>query len=261
MSRISEALQSRDHRKLLVPFFTAGFPNLRVTTELVRAAEDAGADFVELGVPFSDPLADGPDIQFSSFRALQSGVDLHTVLSLVERIRRFSDIPLILMGYFNPVFAYGLRRYMVDAAAVGVDGNIIPDLPVEESKGLREAGSLFDLSSIFLVAPTSTTARIRMIETACTDFIYAVTVTGVTGAGRTFSRTTDAYLKKLRRILKRPFVAGFGVSDPAAAARLCRYADGVVIGSALVRIICGQRHTGDAGRQVGRFLNQIRRAI
>jgi tryptophan synthase alpha chain len=261
MNRITHRLTQRDKRKLLIPFFTVGYPDYQTSLELVKVASDSGADFIELGMPFSDPLADGPEIQLSSAAALRNGINLKKILNAVETIRTHSEVPLILMGYYNPILTYGDDRFLSDAARVGVDGLIVPDLPVEEAGRVKRAADALGLSTIFLVAPTSTTNRIKRIEQMSSDFVYAVTVTGVTGARQGFSSATDAYLAKLRRLLCKPFVAGFGVSSPETARRLVRFSNGVVIGSALVRIIASARSKRHCLTEVGKFLASIRNAI
>lgn len=261
MNRITQKLRERDKRKLLIPFFTVGFPDLRSSLDLVKVAVDCGADLVELGMPFSDPLADGPEIQLSSAAALRNGVNLKKILNAVKTIRSHSEVPLILMGYYNPILAYGEERFLADASKAGVDGLIIPDLPVEEAGSIKRAADAQNLSTIFLVAPTSTTDRIRRIEQMSSDFVYAVTVTGVTGARKGFSTATETYLAKLSWLLHKPFVAGFGVSSPESARRLVCYSDGVVIGSALVRTISNARAKWLYLKQVGRCLSSIKDAI
>jgi len=246
--------------KLLVPFFTAGFPDFRTSLDLVEVACDCGADLVELGMPFSDPLADGPLIQYSSRVALANGINLRKILTGVEALRARVQKPIILMGYYNPVLTYGQDRFLTEAAAAGVDGFIIPDLPVEEAAAFRDAAKHRELSVVFLVAPTSSEERIALIDRRSTDFVYAVTVTGVTGTCKAFDQSTDRYLRRLRTTLRKRFVAGFGVSSPEIARRLTRYADGVVIGSALVGILRAAKSRQAALRQVARFLKAVRKA-
>ncbi len=261
MSRIADVVMKPRAGKLLVPFFTAGFPDMKTTVALVKAAADAGADMVELGMPFSDPLADGPEIQHSSKAALDNGTDLRAILKAVEQLQREVDLPLILMGYYNPLLTYGETRFLKRAASVGVDGFIIPDLPVEEAAGFKTAVESNRMSAVFLVAPTSSPDRVRLIDKYSTDFIYAVTVTGVTGAGRTFGTDTDRYMRRLKKQLTKPFVAGFGVSSAESARRLTRYADGVVIGSALVKIIRNAANRRSCLKHVSRFLAEVRGAL
>ncbi len=259
--RLSEIKNGQSRAKLLVPFLTVGYPSLSGSLDLVKAAVDSGADFVELGMPFSDPLADGPEIQHSSQIALANGTSLRDVLKCVEATRRYTDIPIILMGYFNPVLVYGLNAFAADAKAAGVDGFIIPDLPVEEAAPFKVQLDKHRLSSVFLVAPTTPPKRRRLIDRACSDFVYAVTVTGVTGTGHKLGNSTDAYLRELKRLLTKPFVAGFGVSTPATARRLSRIADGVVVGSALIRACREARSRKEGIRSVERLLKGLRRVL
>ncbi len=261
MNRIRRLVRNPDRGKLLVPFFTAGYPTLHQSLDLVKAAVDNGADMVELGMPFSDPLADGPSIQYSSHEALQQGISLKKILAGVGELRRSVDVPLILMGYYNPIHAFGPERFLRACARAGVDGLIIPDLAVDEAGEYRDSIAANDLSALFLIAPTSSPERITMIDKASTDLVYAVTVTGVTGAGKVFTADTDTYLKYLKKVLIKPFVAGFGVSSPETAVRMCRHADGVVIGSALVEIVRESSGGRKAAADVGNFLSGIARAI
>ncbi|MDF1544597.1 MAG: tryptophan synthase subunit alpha [bacterium] len=262
MSNRIKNLVSRDRdRKLLIPYLTAGFPSIKETINLASAAADSGCDMLELGLPFSDPLADGPDIQFSSFQALQLGLTFDDIFVAVEKIRKHVDIPLIFMGYYNPLIAHGVRSFVRRAADAGIDGLIIPDLPVEESADFRQACSKQAVSTIFLVAPTSSDERIELIDKNSTGFVYAVTVTGVTGTGKVFDRSTDNYLKKLRSILENKFVAGFGISSAADAQRLGRLSDGVVIGSAIVKLLRQGANQSDRRRTLEKFLKVIRKAI
>ncbi len=234
---------------------------MKTTVELVRSADDSGVDMIELGMPFSDPLADGPEIQLSSQAALNNGVTLKAILETVRQVRSITDTPLILMGYYNPLLAYGVEKFVRNASKSGADGFIIPDLPVEEGREFKELVESDGMSVLFLVAPTSSTDRIRLIDKNSTDLVYAVTVTGVTGAGRHFDAETDRYLQSLRHQLTKPFVAGFGVSSPDSARRLAQYSDGVVIGSELVRIIKSAASRREAVAGVAGFLSQVRRAL
>lgn len=261
MNRIQRVIRGRGSRKLLIPFFTAGFPSLKATEKLVRQSVDSGADIVELGIPFSDPIADGLAIQGSSQIALARGFRMSDLFTLVETINSQCDIPIVLMGYLNPILALGVENFCERAASSGVDGLIIPDLPADEAALLSRAQRRYKLSSIYLVAPTSTNDSIRKIERLSTDFIYAVTVTGVTGSRRSFGKDTQNYLQRLQRDLKKPFVAGFGVSSAQSARRMVEHADGIVIGSALIDKINRSRSTTGGIREVGRLLGQIRRSI
>ena len=221
----------------LIPFISAGDPSLDITEELVLAFDAAGADVVELGVPFSDPIADGPSIQRSSERALNTGVGLQGILDCVERIRRSSDIPIALMTYYNPVYRYGVPGFCAAARAVGVDGLIVPDLPPEEADELLPSARRHDLATIFLVAPTSTPQRMRLIAEVSTGFIYAVWLTGVTGARDAISDDLRPMLGHLRALTDKPICVGFGISGPEQARAVARLADGAIVGSAIVNTI------------------------
>jgi tryptophan synthase alpha chain len=261
MNRIRKFIQASPKRKLLIPFFTAGFPEWNISLVLVRTAADCGADFIEIGVPFSDPLADGPEIQHSSFIALKNKTSLKKILSGVERLRQSLSVPLILMGYYNPVLTYGLSSFMKDAKRAGVDGLIIPDLSIVEAGQYKREADASEISTTFLVSPTSSQERIKLIEKRCSDLVYAVTVTGVTGGGKKFDKETDRYLENLKLTLKKKFVAGFGVSSPETAARLASHSDGVVIGSKLVSIIKESKNSAQAVKSVAKLLKQIRRRL
>ena len=259
-NRITRYLEA-NNRKLLIPFFTAGYPSLTATYEYIMAAESAGADFIEIGLPFSDPLADGPEIQFASKSALDKKLTLSQVFNLVEKVRKKSEIPLLFMGYYNPFIALGEKSFMSKSQKAGVDGLIIPDLPVDESKTIRKIADLYNISMIYLVAPTTTDERIKIINNQTSGFVYAVTVTGVTGTGKKFDSSTDKYLSGLKKKLSHKFVAGFGVSTPADAKRLSKYSDGVVIGSKLIKIIRDAKTSKASVIEIENFLKKIRKNL
>lgn len=247
-------------RKALIPFFTAGFPRRQSTLDAIRAAADAGCDLIELGIPFSDPLADGPAIQHSSQVALGNRIDLDWILKQVVRARKSTDVPILLMGYYNPFLQYGLNDFCRDAVSAGVDGVIIPDLPPDEAGDFRQVAARHGLSVVFLIAPTTTSARVRVVAEASTDFCYCVSVTGVTGARSEFQSRTEAYLKRTRRLINKPLVVGFGISKPAQIRRLGRFVDGLVVGSALVPVL-KQAESGSLLRKaLGRALKPLVRA-
>jgi tryptophan synthase alpha chain len=239
-ARIAAAFEAgrREGRPLIVPFITAGFPTAAATLPIVRELAAAGADMIEIGMPFSDPLADGPTIQRASEVALRNGTTVANTLERVAALRAEGlALPLVLMGYCNPLYAHGLERFVNDAAAAGVDGMIVADLPPEEADeylaACREAG----MSATFLVAPNAPDERIRRVDAASTHFSYCVTVTGVTGARHDVERRSIDFLARMRRLASKPFVVGFGVKEPAHVAALGPHADGVVIGSALIDAI------------------------
>lgn len=260
-NRIGQLINSDTQSKWLIPFFTAGYPKLNALGELVKMAEDSGCDMVEIGMPFSDPMADGPEIQFSSHTALQNGISLKLIFGQIEKIRKSSHLPLIMMGYYNPVHAFGYQKFLKTARSAGADGFIIPDLPLDEATDFRQECQKNDLSLTFLASPTSDKERLKKIDQMSTDFVYAVTVTGVTGGGKKYTNSTDYYLKGLKKELKHKFVAGFGVSDVISARRLTRFADGVVIGSALVRILKEAKNKKTGYDKLARFLKQIKGAL
>jgi tryptophan synthase alpha chain len=244
-------------QKALIPFVTAGYPNRATTLLAVRTAADVGADLIELGVPFSDPLADGPAIQHSSEIALKRGTGLGDILRIVEAARRHTSIPLLLMGYYNPFLCYGTRAFARDAAAAGVDGLIIPDLPFEEGEEFKLQAEQAGLSMVYLIAPTTTNRRVREAGRHSTDFCYCVALTGVTGARTNIETRTEDYLDRVRRLIKKPMVVGFGVSSPAHVKRLRAHADGVVVGSALVPVLEQAAKSKNGGRILARALTPL----
>jgi len=243
MGRI-EATFRRLHssgEKALIPFITAGDPDLATTEQLIHTLVEAGADVIELGVPFSDPMADGPTIQAASERALQGGATLAKILQLVTRVREHTNVPIVLMGYYNPVFRYGAERFARDAAAAGVDGVLLVDLPPEEADELTDALRAADLRLITLLAPTTPPQRRRRLAEVGEGYLYYVSMTGVTGVQGVDAGAIEADVTALRSISPVPVAVGFGITSPQDAAAVGRFADAVVVGSALVRIIeaCG----------------------
>ena len=240
MGRLTETFRklSRNNEKALVTFITAGDPDLETTSEIIRELEGAGADIIELGIPFSDPMADGPTIQLSSERALSGGTTLPKILEMVRSVRKTSEIPLVLMGYYNPVYFYGAERFVADAVDAGVDGLILVDLPPEEAdaEGFSALARKGGLDTIFLLTPTSDDGRIAKVVKHGRGFLYYVSVTGVTGARKDISATLAEELKKIRNATAMPLVVGFGISDATQAGTVAALGDGVVVGSALVKL-------------------------
>jgi tryptophan synthase alpha chain len=262
MDRLAKCFSELKNRngKALVTFITAGDPVLSVTEEMIHLLESAGADIVELGVPFSDPMADGPTIQLSSERALASGTTLEGILATVAKVRTRSQIPIILMGYLNPIHAYGYERFCIDAAEAGVDGLLVVDMPPEESEELLRFARTSDLDIIFLLTPTSDKARISKVQRLGGGFIYYVTVTGVTGTRHIVSDTLSHELEKVMKRVKLPVMAGFGISTPEQAACVAALADGVVVGSAIVKLF--EQHSGQRlKRKLKKFVTAMKRAI
>ena len=225
------------------------------------AMEKAGADIIELGVPFSDPIADGPIIQRASYRALKGGVSLRKILGLVKDLRRETSVPIVLMTYYNPVFKYGLSEFVKDAVGAAVDGIIVPDLPPEEGRGIIEEGMKAGLDTIFLIAPTSTRERIKMISALSRGFIYYVSLTGVTGARESLPTEVEESVKRIKKATDKPIAVGFGISTAEQAKRIASFADGVIIGSAIVGLI--ERNTGnpDLVRIVSDFVREVKGGI
>jgi tryptophan synthase alpha chain len=221
-------------RKVFIPYITAGDPSLKTTRELVWALDESGADIVELGVPFSDPIADGPVIQRGTERALKQGVNLRSVLELGREIRKRSEIPLLLFSYFNPLLNHGLERLAKEASESGFDGVLATDLTVEESSNYSKIMSAAGLNTVFLVAPTSSPERMRQIAAASTGFLYAVSRTGVTGQHQELDRDLKSFLQMLRQHTTNPIAVGFGFSAPEHVKAVWEEADGAIVGSALV---------------------------
>jgi tryptophan synthase alpha chain len=229
------AALAREGRAGLVPFFSVGDPDLQTSRDAILAACEAGADVIELGVPFSDPIADGTVIQESSQRALAAGSSLPRVLEIVSWLRARTDVPLVLFGYYNPFFRYGEETFARDAAAAGADAVLCTDLPPEEAAGMVAACREHGLANIFLLAPTSNDDRMRAVAAVASGFVYMVSVTGVTGARSHAPAGIEKLVARAREITKLPLGVGFGISTAAQAADVARYAELVVVGSALVR--------------------------
>jgi tryptophan synthase alpha chain len=224
-------------RAALVTYITAGDPSLELTPDVVFQLEKSGADIVELGVPFSDPMADGPTIQLASERALKGGTTLHGVLDAVRKIRKHSEIPLLLFGYYNPFFVYGLEKLAADASEAGVDGILSVDLPPEEAEEFKTHTDTKGLNLVFLLAPNSTAERISLVAEHASGFVYLVSVTGVTGERPNLDYSLKPVIDDIRKHIKLPVGVGFGVSTPSQVTKIARLADAVIVGSALVRII------------------------
>jgi len=240
--------------KSLVVYLMAGAE----TPELAAAAETGGADLVEIGFPFSDPLADGPVIQRADVRALAAGTSLPRVLEMVASLRTRVRLPLVLMTYYNPVLAFGLKGFARTAVDAGVDGVIVPDLPYEEAEPLRAETEPAGLDMIQMVAPTSTPARVKAIARISRGFVYVVSLTGVTGARRELPPDLDAQVRTLRLVTTKPVCVGFGVSTPEQVAAVGRLADGVVVGSAIVRAIEEHAGTSALAEKVGDFIASLK---
>ena len=220
-----------------MPYLCAGDPNPELTSKLLLTLEEAGADLIELGVPFSDPIADGPTIQRASERALTHRISLQQIMEMVATLRTQTDIPIALMSYYNPIFRMGEDAFCKAALDAGVDGIIVPDLPPEQAEPLLEIAPNYNLATIFLAAPTSPPERMQLIASVSTGFIYCVSVTGVTGARAMLSDEIAPMITELRKHTDKPVSVGFGVSTPDQATQIAQIADGVIVGSAIVNVI------------------------
>jgi tryptophan synthase alpha chain len=256
MSRITDTFNQlkKVNRKALIPYIMAGDPTLMATKKFVIELESAGADIIELGVPFSDPLADGPTIQRAAERSLQHGTTLKKVIALAREIRQHSEIPLILMTYYNPVFKFGIEQFIKKAARVGIDGVIIPDLIPDEADDFIRIAKQYKLDTIFLLAPTSTQERIHKVVRASTGFIYYVSITGITGSKLSMESAMKNTLNSIKTVTKKPVAIGFGISNPEEASSTAKLADGIIVGSAIVKLI-------SRGGDIKRFVRSIRKAI
>jgi tryptophan synthase alpha chain len=245
-----------EDKPALVAYVTCGDPNLRTTHDIVLAAIQAGAAVIELGVPFSDPLADGPVIQRASERALKHGTSLDQVLKLASQVREQSQsVGLILFSYLNPLLQMGLAKFCRVARLAGIDGVLVTDLPVEEAGAYLAEMKKNDLAPVFLAAPTSTDTRLQNIAQASRGFVYAVSRTGVTGARKQLSEDARSLVKRLRKYTRLPIAVGFGISTPEQFAAVGGYADAAVVGSALVETI--ERNPGKEAQSVAEFVKQL----
>jgi tryptophan synthase alpha chain len=259
-SRFSQLKSAQ--RKALIPFITAGDPSLEATVPVMHALVAAGADAIELGVPFSDPMADGPVIQRSSEQALRRGAGLRYVLQAVAEFRqRDADTPVVLMGYLNPIEIHGNQRFAEEAAQAGVDGVLLVDLPPEEATETREIFARHGLDLIALAAPTTTPERMAMLCESAQGYLYYVSFAGVTGAGHLDAQAAGGRLHALRAQSLVPVVAGFGIKDAASAAAMAVEADGVVVGSALVASLAEAASPEEAVSRAAAFLAPLRRAL
>lgn len=239
MSRIGPTFERlrAEGRAALVAYVTVGYPSLPITLQLVPRLVEAGCDIVELGVPFSDPLADGATIRAASFSALKQGISLRVCLETAARLREVISAPLVFMSYYNPVLHYGLARFSQDCRASGADGLIVPDLPPEEGGELHEQFGKHGLDSIYLLAPTSTRQRIRHVAQCSSGFIYLVSLRGVTGARPSLPRDLTDFVARVRRLTSQPLCVGFGIATPEHARLVARVADGVIVGSRLIQVM------------------------
>ena len=250
--RITEAFAKG---KAFIPFVTCGDPSLDVTEKIVYAMEEAGADLIELGIPFSDPTAEGPVIQGANLRALSGGVTTDKVFDMVEKIRKNSSIPMVFMTYANVVFSYGIERFCKRAAEVGMDGMILPDVPFEEKEEFASVAEKYGLNLISLIAPTSH-ERISMIAKEAEGFLYCVSSIGVTGTRSEFTTDFDEFFGVIKKNATIPCAVGFGISGPEQAKKMSTYCDGVIVGSAIVKLI--SQYGKESPEKVYEFTKSLR---
>ncbi len=262
MNRIDKKFSDlrKAKKKALVVFLTAGDPNLARTEALIPELERAGVDLVEIGVPFSDPLADGPVIQASSMRAISRGVNLKKILAMTRRVRKRTSLPLLFMSYLNPIAHYGITGFAREAKACGLDGVIIPDLPPDEGRDIARTFKNHGLDLVYLLAPTSPVRRQFLISKASRGFVYFVSMTGVTGVKRALSGAVLRQVERLRKTTTRPVCVGFGVSTPEQAKAAAAAGDGVIVGSAIVKAL-HENQSLSAAVFVRRFVLPIARAL
>ena len=248
-------------KKALVVYLTAGDPDLETSRLLIPSLQDAGVDILEIGVPFSDPTADGPIIQAASQRALRTGVNLSSILDMIESIRPVLRIPIVLFGYYNPIFSYGNKRFAIRAKKVGVDGILVVDLPPEESHELRQYTDHAGIDFISLIAPTTDNSRIQKIAKKATGFLYYISITGVTGTAKPVVSNIISDVARIRSATTLPLVIGFGISTPAQAADIASCADGIVIGSAFVDLL--EKNIGNSNliEIASYFTTEIKKAL
>jgi tryptophan synthase alpha chain len=254
------ALRAKKEKALII-YVTAGDPSLGVTKQLILALEKAGADILEIGVPFSDPTADGPVIQAASQRALKSGTTLEGVLKMVAAVRQSSEIPVVLFGYFNPIFSYGVEKFARAARKAGVDGVLVVDLPFEEARELRDHTDAAGLDFISLIAPTTDKARLKMIADHAAGFLYYISITGITGSAAPKIDNIKRDVGEIRKITSLPVAVGFGISKPQQAEEIGKLSDGVVIGSAVVKLIDENKDNPDLFKTVSDYVRDIKKTL
>jgi tryptophan synthase alpha chain len=261
---------NKNNKCALIPFITAGDPDISTTEKIIKRFIDEGADIIEIGHPFSDPLADGTVIQESSQRALLNNINTSDIFEMVKRIRQYNnETPLVLMGYFNPIYQYGLKKYSQDAKEAGIDGTIIPDLPMEEAHEWISEAKKNNISNILLIAPTTPIERAKKIVMQSNGFIYYVSIAGITGARTTLPPELEQGLKNIKSITNKPVCVGFGISKPEQVESLSKVSDGIIVGSAIIRILEknlvfeDNKYTPNENliEEIGNFIKSLKDAI
>lgn len=257
MNRIS-AVFSQPNHKALIAYITVGYPSPEATLEVVPLLAESGCDLIELGIPFSDPLADGITIQNASYHALLNGVTPKACLEVVKKLRQKVDIPLVFMGYFNPIFSYSPDEFCAECRTVGLDGLIVPDLPPDEGAEMESAASGSGLDLIYLLAPSSTDERVKLVAEKSQGFIYIVSVTGVTGVRNELPVELGYFVKRVRKATDKPLCVGFGISSPQQASQVAEIADGIIVGSRIIQLMESDKGDYSAVRE---FVSSLRAAI
>jgi len=263
MNRIDVTFKDlrKNGKKAFIAYLTCGDPDLKTTAECIKVISDNGADIIELGVPFSDPLADGPTIQAASVRALKNNVNLSSIVKMVSKIRSTIDTPLVLMTYYNPVFHYDIRNFMRDAGKAGIDGIIIPDLPPEEASQIEMFARKINMATIYFASPTSSEHRNKIAINHSRGFIYYISITGVTGKRKILPRSIKKHVKDLQKITSKPICVGFGISTPVQAKEIASFADGIIVGSAIVERISSVKSKKEMFKSLAAYINQMAKAV
>ena len=257
MSRLESVFKQKNH-KALIAYVTVGYPNIEATLKVVPLLAESGCDIVELGIPFSDPMADGATIQRASFKALENGVTTSLCLDIAKKLSKKTPIPLVFMTYFNPIYQYGLEKFCHDCVASGIDGLIVPELPPEEGDELGNLAGKSGVDLIYFLAPTSVEERIKLVANKARGFIYLVSIAGVTGARNELPPDLGKFISRVKQLAKQPVCVGFGISTPEQAARIAQTADGVIIGSKLIQLL----ETDDAAMTATQsFIRDTRKAL
>jgi tryptophan synthase alpha chain len=236
LSRIASIFAQASHTAL-IPYITVGYPTVETTLKVVPLFATSGCDIIELGIPFSDPLADGATIQRAAYEALRQGVTIKVCFEVAQELRRQVEIPLVFMTYYNPVLKFGVEQFCSKCAEVGIDGLIIPDLPPEEGQDLEQSTKRHELDLIYLLSPASTEERIKLVASRSSGFIYLVSLTGVTGARAKLPEELESFVARVRKRTEKPLCVGFGVSTPEQARRIGKVADGVIVGSRIIQLL------------------------
>ena len=259
MSRLTEKFNDLkvQGRAAFIPYIAAGDPNLDITKELLLELQSSGSDIIELGIPFSDPIADGPTIQKAGVRALNSGTTVKKIYEMLKSIKKEMVTPLVLMTYFNPVLKYGIERFIRDFKEAGVDGIIVPDLPPDEADDFIGIAERYFFDTIFLLAPTSNHGRIKRVSKASHGYIYYVSVLGVTGARASLSFKLSKNIKIIKKVTKTPVCVGFGISTPEQVSQVASMAEGVIVGSAIIKVIENNLDNPSLVKRVGEFTKQL----